>query len=42
MDIEVAVRGESMDIGIFSSPSLLSQAQASDMIDHMVEILEGV
>jgi hypothetical protein len=42
VDIEVAVRGEIMDIGVFSPSSMLSQAQASDIIDRMVEILESV
>ena len=40
VDIEVAVRGESMDIGVFSSSPSYSQAEASEMIEHIVHVLE--
>ncbi|RYP80545.1 hypothetical protein DL769_002429 [Monosporascus sp. CRB-8-3] len=40
VDIEVAVRGESMDIGVFSSSSSYSQAEASEMVEHIIRVLE--
>ncbi|RYP55112.1 hypothetical protein DL768_000231 [Monosporascus sp. mg162] len=40
VDIEVAVRGESMDIGVFSSSPSYSQAEASEMVEHIVRVLE--
>ncbi|RYP03108.1 hypothetical protein DL764_005369 [Monosporascus ibericus] len=40
VDIEVAVRGESMDIGVFSSSPSYSQAEASEMVEDIVRVLE--
>ncbi|RYP18501.1 hypothetical protein DL765_003876 [Monosporascus sp. GIB2] len=40
VDIEVAIRGESMDIGVFSSSPSYTQAEASRMVEHIVRVLE--
>ncbi|RYO75372.1 hypothetical protein DL766_005305 [Monosporascus sp. MC13-8B] len=40
VDIEVAVRGESMDIGVFSLSPSYSQAEASEMVQRIVRALE--
>ncbi|RYP90837.1 hypothetical protein DL770_003046 [Monosporascus sp. CRB-9-2] len=40
VDIEVAVRGESMDIGVFSSSPSYSQAEALEMVENIVRVLE--
>ncbi|KAK9415264.1 putative Amino acid adenylation domain-containing protein [Seiridium unicorne] len=42
VDIEAAMRGNSMDIGIFGASSLLSRIQASDLIGRIVGILDKV
>ncbi|KAI0133865.1 non-ribosomal peptide synthetase [Xylariales sp. AK1849] len=39
VDIEVAIRGKSMDVGVFCPSSLLSQTEASALIDRVAQSL---
>ncbi|KAK7942390.1 gramicidin S synthetase 1 [Apiospora aurea] len=42
IDVEAAINGESLDIGVFASPERMSEAEADKLIDHLVAVLRGV
>lgn len=42
IDVEAAVRGNSMGIGVFGSASLVSRTRASDLIHRIVALLQDV
>lgn len=42
MDVEAAIRGNGLDVGVFGSSSLVGEDQASDLIDRVVDLLHGV
>ncbi|ETS78594.1 hypothetical protein PFICI_10656 [Pestalotiopsis fici W106-1] len=42
VDVEAAIRGNGLDIGVFGSSSLVRENQASDLIDFVVGLLRDV
>lgn len=42
MDVEVAVRGDAMDIGVFSSSPAYSAVEAEAMVETIVDALAEV
>ncbi|KAK1835667.1 non-ribosomal peptide synthetase [Podospora conica] len=42
VDVEVAIRGESMDIGVFGSRARLGHGEGKEVIDGVVDILRGI